>query len=161
NPGEHRFIATQPGRGYRFVAQVSVTDGAGGASRALASPPGSHPAPGSAAVTLGAQRDSGPSIAVLPFANLTRDPEKEYFSDGMAEELIHRLARVPGLRVAARTSAFAYKGRNTDVRQIARELGVAAVLEGSVRGAGERVRVTAQLIDGLTGYHLWSQSYDR
>jgi TolB-like protein len=154
NPGEHRFIATQPGRGYRFVAAVSVVDG-------------SSPQPvavdvvSAAAKTGESARDTSPSIAVLPFANLTRDAEKEYFSDGMAEELIHRLARVPGLRVAARTSAFAYKGRNADVRQIARDLGVAAVLEGSVRGAGERVRVTAQLVDGQTGYHLWSQSYDR
>ena len=151
NPGEHRFIATQPGRGYRFVAQVEIVDG-------LSREPTTR---GSAAITAAAPREAGPSIAVLPFANLTRDAEKEYFSDGMAEELIHRLARVPGMRVAARTSAFAYKGRSSDVRQIARELGVATVLEGSVRGAGERVRVTAQLVDGQTGYQLWSQSFDR
>jgi TolB-like protein/Tfp pilus assembly protein PilF len=101
------------------------------------------------------------SIAVVPFANLTGEPAKEYFSDGMAEELINTLAGVPGLKVPARTSSFAYKGRNTDVRQIARDLGVSTVLEGSVRSAGERIRVTAQLVDGNTGYHLWSQSYDR
>ncbi len=101
------------------------------------------------------------SIAVVPFANLTGEPAKEYFSDGMAEELINALAGVPGLKVPARTSSFAYKGRNMDVRQIARDLEVAAVLEGSVRSAGERVRVTAQLVDGNTGYHMWSQSYDR
>lgn len=101
------------------------------------------------------------SIAVVPFANLTGEPAKEYFSDGMAEELINTLAGVPGLKVPARTSSFAYKGRNMDVRQIAHDLGVGAVLEGSVRSAGERIRVTAQLVDGNTGYHLWSQSYDR
>ena len=79
----------------------------------------------------------------------------------MAEELINTLAGVPGLKVPARTSSFAYKDRNMDVREIARDLGVGAVLEGSVRSAGERIRVTAQLVDGNTGYHLWSQSYDR
>ena len=98
---------------------------------------------------------------MLPFANLTGDPGKEYFSDGMAEELIHTLAHLPGLRVPARTSSFAYKGRNIDVRQIARDLQVAAVLEGSVRSAGKRIRVTAQLIDAESGYHIWSQNYDR
>jgi TolB-like protein/Flp pilus assembly protein TadD len=101
------------------------------------------------------------SIAVLPFANLSGDPAKDYFSDGMSEELLNLLARVPGLQVAARTSAFAYKGRNVDVRQVGRELGVETVLEGSVRQAGEKVRITAQLIDAETGFHLWSETYDR
>jgi len=101
------------------------------------------------------------SIAVLPFANLTGDAGKDFLGEGLAEELIHTLARVPGLRVPARTSVFAYKGRNADVRRIAQELAVSAVLEGSVRAAGERIRVTAQLIDGESGYHLWSQHYDR
>ena len=101
------------------------------------------------------------SIAVLPFINLTGDLGKDSFGDGMAEELIHVLTRVPGLHVPARTSSGAYKGRNMDVRQIASELDVEAVLEGSVRGAGERVRITAQLVDGLTGYHIWSQAFDR
>src|SRR5665213_179415 len=101
------------------------------------------------------------SIAVLPFANLTHEAEKEYFSDGLAEELIHSLTRVPGVKIPARTSSFAYKGRNTDIRQIAKDLGVATVLEGSVRSAGDRIRVTAQLINAQTGFHVWSQSYDR
>ena len=101
------------------------------------------------------------SIAVLPFANLTGDASKDFLGDGLAEELIHTLARVPGLRVPARTSVFAYKGRNADVRQIARDLQVGTVLEGSVRAAGERIRITAQLIDGESGYHIWSQHYDR
>jgi adenylate cyclase len=101
------------------------------------------------------------SVAVLPFANLTGDPAKDYLGDGLAEELIHTLARVSGLRVPARTSSFAYKGRNFDLRRIAAELDVDAVLEGSVRAAGERIRITAQLIDGDSGFHLWSEHYDR
>ena len=101
------------------------------------------------------------SIAVLPFTNLSGDPSRDYFSDGMSEELLNLLARVPGLQVAARTSAFAYKGRNVDVREVGRELGVETVLEGSVRQAGDQVRITAQLIDAETGFHLWSETYDR
>jgi len=107
--------------------------------------------------------EAGPrdSIAVLPFANLSQDGADDYFSDGMSEELLNLLARVPGLRVAARTSSFAYKDRNVDIRQVARELGVETVLEGSVRRSGDRVRITAQLIDAKTGYHMWSNTYDR
>ncbi len=100
------------------------------------------------------------SIAVMPFANLTGDATKDYLGDGMAEELINTLARVPGLKVPARTSTFAYKGRNTDIRQIAKDLGVGAVLEGSVRSAGKRIRITAQLISASDGLHIWSQTYD-
>ncbi|HKU63371.1 MAG TPA: protein kinase [Gemmatimonadales bacterium] len=101
------------------------------------------------------------ALAVLPFVNMSADPENEFFSDGMTEELINVLTRVPGLRVASRTSAFAYKGRDMDVREIGRSLNVTAVLEGSVRRAGSRLRVTAQLIDTADGYHLWSETYDR
>ena len=101
------------------------------------------------------------SIAVMPFANLSGDPSKDYFSDGMSEELLNLLARVPGLQVASRTSSFAYKAREVDVRQIGRELGVETVLEGSVRQSGGQVRITAQLIDAETGFHLWSETYDR
>jgi TolB-like protein/Tfp pilus assembly protein PilF len=101
------------------------------------------------------------SIAVLPFANLSGDPAQDYFSDGMSEELLNLLARVPGLQVAARTSSFAYKGKTVDIREVGRELGVATVLEGSVRQSGVRVRITAQLIDTETGFHLWSETYDR
>src|SRR6204780_2990467 len=86
-----------------------------------------------------------PSIAVLPFANLSGDKEKEYFSDGLAEELIHILTSVPGLKVPARTSSFAYKGRNTDIRQIAKDLGVGTIVEGSVRSAGSEIRITGQI----------------
>ena len=102
-----------------------------------------------------------PSIAVLPFANLSGDKENEYFSDGLSEEIINELAHVPGLKVIARTSAFAFKGRNEDVRRIAEALGVTKVLEGSVRRAGDRIRVTAQLISAADGTHLWSERYDR
>ena len=92
---------------------------------------------------------------------MSADPENEFFSDGMTEELINALARVEGLRVASRTSAFAFKGRDTDVREIGRRLNVGTVLEGSVRRSGNRLRVTAQLIDTSDGYHLWSETYDR
>jgi serine/threonine-protein kinase len=102
-----------------------------------------------------------PSIAVLPFANMSRDADDEYFSDGLAEEIINVLAQMTGLKVIARTSAFAYKGKNEDIRRIADALGVTTVLEGSVRRAGSRIRVTAQLIEARDGTHLWSQRYDR
>jgi len=102
-----------------------------------------------------------PSIAVLPFANMSHNADDEYFSDGLAEEIINALVQVPGLKVIARTSAFAFKGKNEDIRKIAETLGVTNVLEGSVRRAGPRIRVTAQLIQAGDGTHLWSQRYDR
>ena len=105
--------------------------------------------------------DQRPSIAVLPFANMSRDADDEYFSDGLAEEIINALVKIPGLKVIARTSAFAFKGQNTDIRRIADVLGVANILEGSVRRAGNRIRVTAQLITAADGSHLWSERYDR
>jgi len=101
------------------------------------------------------------SILVLPFANLSDDPQQEYFSDGITEELLNLLARVPGLRVISRTSAFSFKGGNLRIPDIARELGVRYVLEGSVRRAGDRVRITTQLIDATADRHLWSESYER
>lgn len=104
--------------------------------------------------------DAAASIAVLPFANLSADRENEYFGDGLAEEIINALARVDGLKVIARTSAFSFKGKNEDVRDIAQALGVTNVLEGSVRRAGDRIRVTAQLIAAADGAHLWSERYD-
>ena len=107
------------------------------------------------------EKQSLPSIAVLPFTNLSADPEQEYFCDGMAEEIINALTQIEGLRVVARTSAFAFKGKNVDVREIGNILNVTTVLEGSVRKAGKRVRVTAQLINVADGYHLWSEKYDR
>ncbi|HSM18235.1 MAG TPA: protein kinase [Gemmatimonadales bacterium] len=103
----------------------------------------------------------GKSVAVLAFANMSADPENEYLSDGITEEIINRLAQMKDLHVAARTSSFAFKGRTADVREVGRRLGVANVLEGSVRRSGAKLRVTAQLIDATNGYHLWSQHYDR
>jgi serine/threonine-protein kinase len=102
-----------------------------------------------------------PSIAVLPFVNMSADPENEYFSDGLAEDLINALTKIKDFRVAARTSAFSFKGEKIDVREIGRKLNVQTVLEGSVRKSGKRLRVTAQLINVDDGYHLWSEQYDR
>ncbi|HMJ08305.1 MAG TPA: tetratricopeptide repeat protein [Pyrinomonadaceae bacterium] len=108
-----------------------------------------------------ADRYNGNSIAVLPFANMSADVENEYFCDGLAEELLNALAKVENLRVAARTSAFSFKGKNTNVGEIGRILSVKTVLEGSVRKSGDRVRITVQLINADDGYHLWSERYDR
>lgn len=116
-------------------------------------------AAGQAAVQ--ASAEEAPSVAVLPFANMSGDPEQDYFSDGIAEDIITDLSKVAGLMVVARNSSFAYKGRNVDIRTVGRELGVRAVLEGSVRKAGNRVRISAQLIDARSGHHLWAERYDR
>ncbi len=101
------------------------------------------------------------SIAVLPFVNMSSDPEQEYFSDGIAEELLNVLSKIPGLRVSARTSSFQFKGENLDIIDIGRQLNAGLVLEGSVRKAGPKVRITAQLVDARSGFHLWSETYDR
>ena len=101
------------------------------------------------------------SIAVLPFLNLSPNPENEYFSDGLTEEIIHALGKVNGMRVVARTSVFQYKGKAYDIRHIGEQLCVQTVLEGSVRTSGERLRVTAQLVNAGDGYQLWSETYDR
>ncbi|HEX6063578.1 MAG TPA: tetratricopeptide repeat protein [Longimicrobiales bacterium] len=101
------------------------------------------------------------SIAVLPFADMSVARDQEHFSDGMTEELLNALAQIEGLRVAARTSAFAFKGKNEDARTVAQRLGVSKIVEGSVRKSGNRVRITAQLIDATNGYHMWSATYDR
>src|SRR5262249_42027267 len=103
-----------------------------------------------------------PSIAVLPFLNLSDDVNNEYFADGLAEELLNVLAKIPGLRVASRTSAFSFKGnKEVDLQTIARKLNVATLLEGSVRTVGRRVRITAQLVQASSDSHLWSETYDR
>src|SRR4051812_16572166 len=102
-----------------------------------------------------------PSIAVLPFQNMSGDPEQEYFGDGIAEDIITALSKLRGFFVIARNSTFAYKGKAPDIRQVARELGVRYVLEGSVRKSGERLRVTGQLIDAASGSHIWAERYDR
>jgi serine/threonine protein kinase/tetratricopeptide (TPR) repeat protein len=105
---------------------------------------------------------SGPkSIAVMPFLNMSADPENEYFTDGIAEEIINALTKIQALRVASRTSAFAFKGKNQDIRKVGEQLNVGTVLEGSVRKAGNRLRIMAQLVNVSDGYHLWSERYDR
>ena len=101
-----------------------------------------------------------PSIAVLPFQNMSGDPEQDYFADGIVEEIITELSRTRWLFVIARNSSFTYKGRAVDVKQVGRELGVRYVLEGSVRKAGSRVRITGQLVDTATGAHLWAERFD-
>jgi eukaryotic-like serine/threonine-protein kinase len=136
--------------GAQFVEALRQVNGVGGSAQATV-PTGRTP-PASAARK---------AIAVLPLANMSADPENEYFSDGMTEEIINALAKVPGMQVASRTSSFAFKGKEVDVRQIGEKLGVSSVLEGSVRKVGKRVRITAQLISVADGYHLWSETYDR
>ena len=106
-------------------------------------------------------RPEPPSIAVLPFDNMSGDPEQEYFSDGITEDIITDLSKVAGLMVISRNSSFAYKGKRFDIRTVGRELGVRSVLEGSIRRAGNRVRITAQLIDATTGGHVWADRFDR
>jgi len=119
--------------------------------------------PACADVTAPTRSDSAkrPSIAVLPFTNMSSDPEQEYFSDGITEDIITGLSKVPGLRVIARNSTFVYKGKAVKVQEVGQELGVQYVLEGSIQKAGERVRITAQLIDAESGHHLWAERYDR
>jgi adenylate cyclase len=102
-----------------------------------------------------------PSIAVLPFANMSNDPDQEFFADGIAEDIITALSRYPSLFVIARNSSFSYKGRSPDVKQVGRELGVRYVLEGSLRKSGNRIRVTAQLVEAEIGNHVWAERYDR
>ena len=113
------------------------------------------------AATEEASNDSSKSIAVLPFVNMSSDPEQEYFSDGISEELLNLLAKIPDFRVAGRTSSFEFKGENRDLRKIGKSLGVANILEGSVRKGSDNVRITAQLVKVDDGFHLWSETYDR
>jgi TolB-like protein/DNA-binding winged helix-turn-helix (wHTH) protein/tetratricopeptide (TPR) repeat protein len=168
-----QYIANVVRRGYRLIAPVSVWGGSGTASSTVMAVPVVVTGQGERAEVRIAESPAAPlprlavprshaSIAILPFANLTGDPTKEHLGDGIAEELINTLTRAPGwFKVVARTSAFAYKGRHIDVRQIAKDLDVEAVLEGSVRSADERIRITAQLVDGRTGHDIWSRSYER
>ncbi|MGI8582891.1 MAG: tetratricopeptide repeat protein [Chitinophagaceae bacterium] len=111
-------------------------------------------------VQIGVKAGTEKTIAVLPFVNMSADPENEYFSDGISEEILNALTRVDGLQVTARTSSFSFKGKNEDVRQIGTKLGVSTILEGSVRRSGKKIRITAQLINTADGYHIWSEVYD-
>jgi adenylate cyclase len=143
-------IKTMPRRGYRFTAPVVRV--------ATSAAPEAQPAPPSP--DFGPQSDR-PSVAVLPFANLSGDPQQDYFSDGITEDIITELSRFSELLVIARNSSFQYKGKAVDIRQVSRELGARYILEGSVRRSGDRVRITAQLIDAVTGAHRWAERYDR
>jgi TolB-like protein len=144
-----RFIRTLPRRGLRFVGEVREVREHG----AVNLPPPTDP-------TDPLSLPDRPSIAVLPFANMSGDPEQDYFADGIAEEIITALSRMRLLFVIARNSSFAYKGRDVDVRQIGRELGVRYVLEGSVRKGANRLRITGQLVEAVTGVHLWADRFD-
>jgi TolB-like protein/tetratricopeptide (TPR) repeat protein len=135
--GQQAMLRTKHGQGFRFVAEVSVV------SVAPASPPGEL------------------SIAVLPFVNMSEDPHQEYFADGIAEELLNTLVRFEGLQVVGRTSSFSFKNSNADLKTIGEALDVNLILEGSVRKSGNRVRITAQLINAEDGFHLWSETYHR
>jgi len=137
--GENRYIVTIPGRGYRFAAQVTES------------------VRSSDALHLQALQ----TIAVLPFANISADPENAYFCEGLAEELLNALSRIDGIKVAARTSAFALGGKNASINEVGLALGVKSILQGSVRRSGNRLRITAQLVNASDGYHLWSERYDR
>ncbi len=119
------------------------------------------PEPGAGVGSAPAEEAAGASIAVLPFADMSERHDQEYFADGMAEEILNALAQVDGLHVCGRTSSFSFKGRNEDLRGIGHKLGVATVLEGSVRRAGDQVRITAQLVRTADGFHLWSRTFDR
>jgi adenylate cyclase len=153
---EHRLVKTVHRRGYLFDVSVSVSDGtavatlqANTASAAVEPPSLVLPLP------------DRPSVAVLPFTNLSGDREQEYFADGIVDDIITELSRFSELFVIARNSSFQYKGSAIDVRQVARDLGVRYLLEGSVRRGGDRIRIAAQLIDAVTGGHIWAERYDR
>jgi serine/threonine protein kinase/Flp pilus assembly protein TadD len=130
-------------------------------AQALAVPSGSTPPGSTTATPAGHPAGGAKSIAVLPFADMSPQRDQEYFCEGMSEEIINALTKIEALRVASRSSAFAFKGQNQDIRKIGAQLGVGTVLEGSVRKAGNRLRISAQLINVADGYHLWSERYDR
>lgn len=165
-----RFIQTTHSLGYRFIAEVEHLQAP--PDEAQSSQPegtqnrtGAVPLEELAVDGAGDRPEAGPqgppSVAVLPFLDLSKEHDQDWFCDGVAEELITSLTRIRGLRVAARTSSFRYRGSDRDVRLVGEELDVGAVLEGSVRKAGDRIRVTVQLIDAGSGYHSWSECYDR
>jgi TolB-like protein/tetratricopeptide (TPR) repeat protein len=148
-----RLIRTVSRKGLRFVGAVREL------SRSESSP-SNPPAVAADQPRPGLVLPDRPSIAVLPFANMSGDPQQDYFADGIVDEITTALSRIRWLFVIARNSSFTYKGRTVDVRQVGRELGVRYVLEGSVRKAGDRMRITGQLIDAVTGSHVWAERYD-
>jgi TolB-like protein len=142
---DHRLIRTLPRKGVRFIGAVREEQ---------------EPAPAQQRTCPSMMFPDRPSIAVLPFANMSGDPEQDYFADGVVEEIITALSRCSGLFVIARNSSFAYKGRSVDARQVGRELGVRYILEGSVRRGGDRLRLTGQLIDATSAGHIWADRFD-
>ena len=144
--GGASWIETLPRRGYRYVGPAVATDNSPAAANPRASPL--------------ALPDKS-SVAVLPFSNLSGDPEQDYFADGMVEDIIAGLSRIKWLFVIARNSSFAYKGKAVDVKRVGRELGVRYLLQGSLRKDGSRVRISAQMIEAETGGHVWAERYDR
>jgi TolB-like protein/Tfp pilus assembly protein PilF len=162
-----RCLAKDPEQRYQSIKEVAIElkelrrELEGGPDSDTTAPP---PVSSERAPSVDGNHDSLGSliktIAVLPFHNLSGDPEQEYFADGVTEEIINALAQIPGLRVAGRSSAFSFKGRNEDLRSVGAKLSVATILEGTLRRAGNRLRITAQLIDASSGYQLWSERYD-
>jgi adenylate cyclase len=160
--GDQAIIKTVPRRGYRFMAPV-VRVAASAAAAPQPERPTAEPAPASPGSGPRSQSPllDRPSVAVLPFANLSGDPQHDYFSDGITEDIITELSRFSELLVITRNSSFQYKGKAVEIRQVGRELGARYVLEGSVRRSRDRVRITAQLVDAVTGAHRWAERYDR
>jgi TolB-like protein/Tfp pilus assembly protein PilF len=155
---EQKLIRTVARKGLRFVGEVRTPSDAGGAGHAAASQPsGTAHEPSRPALPL----PDRPAIAVLPFVNMSGEPEQEYFSDGISEDIITALSKLRWFFVIARNSSFVYKGKPVHLKQIAEELGVGYVVEGSVRKSGDRVRITAQLNNVATGSHVWAERYDR
>lgn len=153
-----RFVKTMSRHGYKFIAPVAIAE----APERAASPGLPAPAAARGEASSAAAALAPPSaVVVLPFANMSADPENEFFCDGLSEELINGLTKVRGLQVVAHSSSFSFKGRDIDAREIGRQLNVGTILEGSVRKTGDRLRVSAQLIDAARGYHLWCEQYDR
>jgi TolB-like protein/Flp pilus assembly protein TadD len=165
---QQRFIRTVARKGLRFVGEVTEYDSSatprqpGPTSAAIFEGTDAAPSGASSIASDVAPRlPDKPSIAVLPFTNMSGDPEQEYFSDGITEDIITALSRLRWFFVIARNSTFVYKGQAVNVKQVGRDLGVRYVLEGSVRKSGQRVRITCQLLDGISGNHIWSERYDR
>ena len=156
--GEHqKLIRTIPRKGLRFVGEVQLPSMAEELEGFCAEPPLLEPGEPPPPLPL----PERPAIAVLPFTNMSDDPEQDYFSDGISEDLITALSKLRWFFVIARNSSFVYKGKSVNIKQVAEELGVGYVIEGSVRKEGDRVRITAQLNDVATGSHLWAERYDR
>ena len=152
-----RLIRTVPRKGLRFVAAVRIQPNGAGPAQAIGPQPDEITEQSRAALPL----PDRPAIAVLPFTNMSGEPEQDYFSDGISEDIITALSKLRWFLVIARNSSFTYKGKAVHLQQVAKELGVGYVVEGSVRKGGDRVRITAQLNDVATGSHIWAERYDR